>query len=109
MSLVDGFNVPFKLELDGCKTTNPPSKAGSSVIDCSTLSMADCPSEQKLGTSGRTFDSAVSSGCLSPCYTLNNKYHFGFETETAAPYCCKNEYISTTCRTGPIRETQWIK
>merc|ERR1712232_330883 len=47
MSLVDGFTLPFQLQLRGCSIPG-----GGSRIDCSGLTLANCPHANKVQWNG---------------------------------------------------------
>jgi len=74
VSLVDGFSVPFTLELTG-------DTKGASLdekIDCSSLSPENCPTETTLGDGGldlKYFGDVENKtnplACFSPCKKLN--------------------------------------
>lgn len=110
MSLVDGWNLPFKLKMVGCQTTNPLSLPKSSEIDCSTLTMADCPTSEILGGVPYNLSQPASGqrGCMAPCF----QQQFSQVSATSAKaeqYCCQNSYASPKCRNGDILRTQWFK
>jgi len=110
MSLVDGYNLPFKLELAGCEATNPQGLPDSSVIDCSDLSMSDCPTQENLG--GVTYDlshpASGLAGCMSPCFQLQYS-GVSATSKQAEQYCCQNSYAGPKCRSGAILQTHWFK
>eukprot|EP00466_Bigelowiella_natans_P006530 jgi/Bigna1/88135/estExt_fgenesh1_pg.C_280151 len=108
ISLVDGFTLPFKLDVIGdCKLP-------VSSIDCSNISFTGCPIED-LGDIGQNVslrvshpDTKATVGCYSPCSILTfsnweNKYgkHMPQDSE-AAPFCCPTPPISPDqCHQGP--------
>merc|ERR1719221_179720 len=122
-SLVDGFTLPFKLEIvrnggSGCD------KEEVHTIDCRGLSFSLCPSAEVLTAAGMTVDlRAVSpktgrvSGCYAPCQKLvdskwNNSLAQGRHQQDpeVAPYCCPTPPESPEeCRAGPIEQTQFLK
>jgi len=110
ISFVDGFNLPFKLEMEGCKTGRPLDLPQSSVIDCSELSIKDCPTDENLG--GTSYDlskpAGGQKGCMAPCFQLQYS-HIAATSQQAEQYCCQNEYHGTACRQGDILQTKWIK
>jgi len=110
MSFVDGWNLPFKLELSDCDATNPRELPASNVIDCSALTMADCPTSENLA--GTTYDlshpASNQAGCMAPCFEL--QYSDISATSTAGEqYCCQNSFASPECRSGAILSTQWFQ
>merc|ERR1719336_1745891 len=109
MSLVDGYSLPFKLEVS--------SKGGTCVrdglpfqgMDCSNLSLNQCPTEETVNSkTGKV------AGCFSPCMKLIddkwNKSPVASGSPEAAPYCCQGAYGNPgTCQAGPILQTEYLK
>lgn len=114
-SAVDGYTLPYKVEVDGAcpRGTN---------IDCSALSLSDCPSEEHVGLAG-TLDLTLRNpktqrvvGCYSPCSKItmnnwNNKVGSHSTGDTvAAPFCCPTPPESPqSCRQGPVVSTNFVK
>mmetsp|Transcript_12046 Transcript_12046/g.28279 ORF Transcript_12046/g.28279 Transcript_12046/m.28279 type:complete len:388 (-) Transcript_12046:64-1227(-) len=122
VSLVDGWTLPFRLELQGeCE-----GKGGDAppVIDCSGLTFDMCPSAEMLTTIGATVNlQAVNprtdtvTGCYSPCSKLIDlKWHNSLaagrkaQDPEVAPYCCPTPPESPeACRAGPVKDTAYVK
>lgn len=116
MSLVDGFTLPFKLEVDGsCIRALAPFES----MDCSDLSVSNCPLNEELG--GEIYDmqainpkTGLVSGCFSPCMRLtddkwNTTMPVAADSELASPYCCAGAYGNPgECTSGPIYDTQYL-
>lgn len=115
ISLVDGFTLPFKLELKGnCNK-------GGGLIDCSGLSFAQCPTREPLYRAGTVANlQAINPhtnqvvGCYSPCTKLIddkwNNVGRAPSTPEAAPYCCPTPPESPQqCRAGPIKDTIFVQ
>mmetsp|Transcript_119877 Transcript_119877/g.339798 ORF Transcript_119877/g.339798 Transcript_119877/m.339798 type:complete len:422 (-) Transcript_119877:106-1371(-) len=115
VSLVDGFTLPFKLELNGnCNK-------GGSVIDCSGLSFAHCPTQEYLHAADMVANlQAINPktnqvvGCYSPCSKLiDDKWDsMGRKPHSpeAAPYCCPTPpQDPEQCRAGPIKDTEFVQ
>lgn len=119
MSLVDGFTLPVKLQIYGDCTD---SRHGETVqtIDCSELSLQQCPTDEVLTAAGMTVNlQAVNpktkqvAGCYSPCMRLvDDKWtaeHSAPTDPRAQWYCCPTPPISPAqCRTGPVASTQYV-
>lgn len=126
MSLVDGFTLPFKLQIWGdCKAkfANMTSRV-SRVVDCSKLAFDQCPSSENMGAAGRGVDLRVHSptsgsvvGCYSPCGKLsfrnwNNRLAMQHtpSDSVAKDYCCPTPPESPeACRRGPVVATNFVK
>lgn len=124
VSLVDGFTLPFKLEIDGdCKATSTGVDKPVYVVDCSQLSFDFCPEAEHLEAAGVTTNlKAINpntgkvSGCYAPCQKLldtkwNNHLAEGRQAgdPQVAPYCCPTPPESPeACRAGPIKDTQFL-
>jgi hypothetical protein len=117
MSLVDGFTLPFKLEVTGGSCTRH--QQSFQKMDCSGLSLNRCPAAEKLN--GKTVDlhginpkTGKVTGCLSPCMKLTddkwNKEPVAPDSAQAGPYCCQGADGSPgACQAGPILQTQYLK
>lgn len=118
MSLVDGFSVPFKLEMQGkC------SGVENRVIDCSRLSTDSCPQAEHVSAMGSVDLRALHPrsgnvvGCYSPCGKLTfqnwgNKAAIGRKPQDAvcAPYCCPTPPESpAACRNGPVPHSEYVR
>jgi len=113
-SAVDGYTLPFKIEVDGgC----PNGK----TVDASHLSFQQCPTNDNLGSVGgqdlRAFSPGRSdmAGCYSPCGKLtfanwNNPVGSHAAADPAANmYCCPTPPISSPqCRSGPVASTEYV-
>merc|ERR1740129_1969310 len=123
VSLVDGWTLPFRMEMNGDCIANhgetPPS-----VIDCQGMSFDKCPTNEDLSTLGQTLNlHAINSftnnvaGCYSPCTKLiDDKWQNDFahgkrgDDNFVSPYCCPTPPQSPEqCRAGPIGETQYVQ
>lgn len=117
MSLVDGFSLPFKLEVTGgsCTRQGQPFQK----MDCSALSFNQCPTAETLNSKTVNLravnpKTGKTAGCFSPCMKLTddkwNKSPVPPGSPQAAPYCCQGADGSPgTCTAGPILETQYLK
>ncbi|GAB5360655.1 hypothetical protein AAMO2058_000645800 [Amorphochlora amoebiformis] len=117
VSLVDGFTLPFKMEVS--QDCNLP----ISTVDCSHLSAASCPTTENLGPSIGNLSLVATNptnnqtvGCYSPCSKLtfsNWKNPVGNHPPSdaiAAPYCCPTPPISPKqCREGVAAESEYVK
>lgn len=119
MSLVDGYTLPFKLEVSGGSCT----RAGSAFneMDCSGLSMSSCPSSEMLNNKVTNLN-AISpttgkqGGCYSPCMKLTddkwnaNGTNVAPDSAAAGQYCCAGAYGSPdSCNAGSILTTKYLK
>mmetsp|Transcript_42894 Transcript_42894/g.136315 ORF Transcript_42894/g.136315 Transcript_42894/m.136315 type:complete len:427 (-) Transcript_42894:105-1385(-) len=104
ISMVDGFTVPFRVEVLGdCH--------GSPSIDCSALSFSRCPSDLQVRHPG-TGDLA---GCYSPCAkrTTANWGNAAGRHSPADPaammYCCPTPPITPSeCQAGPVAHSPYV-
>jgi len=124
ISFVDGFTVPFKLNIKGDCQSLRVNTSGHKIIDCSHLSTDSCPTTENLGAAGKNVSlQAVHPalgkvvGCYSPCSKLtfrnwNNpiaKDHTP-EDSVAKDYCCPTPPESPEqCRTGPVGKTEFVQ
>mmetsp|Transcript_101998 Transcript_101998/g.292676 ORF Transcript_101998/g.292676 Transcript_101998/m.292676 type:complete len:262 (+) Transcript_101998:487-1272(+) len=117
MSLVDGYSVPFKLEVKGdCTRLQLPFKD----MDCKDLSLRECPTAEMLNgkpmnlkavnpTTGKV------AGCYSPCMKLtDDKWGTpvadGPLAPKAAPYCCAGTHgTPEVCKAGPVMNTKYLQ
>eukprot|EP00931_Biecheleriopsis_adriatica_P089632 TRINITY_DN63722_c0_g1_i1.p1 TRINITY_DN63722_c0_g1~~TRINITY_DN63722_c0_g1_i1.p1 ORF type:complete len:451 (-),score=62.75 TRINITY_DN63722_c0_g1_i1:210-1508(-) len=117
MSLVDGYTLPFKLEMNGTCTRHgiPFTK-----MDCSELSLKSCPTDQMVESVGSIDLRAVNpktgkvGGCYSTCMKItDDKWghpHGGPDSPKAAPYCCAGTHGTPgVCNAGPVVQTQYLK
>lgn len=115
MSLVDGYSLPFKLEINGqCTRQGQP----FTKMDCAGLSLSQCPKNEMLN--GRPMDLQATNphtgkvtGCYSPCMRLtDDKWGHpvgGPTSPQAAPYCCAGSHGSPgVCQAGPVMHTQYL-
>ena len=123
VSLVDGYTLPLKLEIRGDCTDSRTDKSVEQ-IDCSSLSLDTCPTQERLSMTGMTVDlQAVNprthsvSGCYSPCGRLLDTKWVGQGEIGGLPpsdpraqyYCCPTPPITPeACRAGPIEHTQYV-
>mmetsp|Transcript_22844 Transcript_22844/g.60847 ORF Transcript_22844/g.60847 Transcript_22844/m.60847 type:complete len:301 (-) Transcript_22844:55-957(-) len=116
MSLVDGYSLPFKLEVSVMCTRETKPFHG---MDCAKLSLNHCPKAEMLD--GRPMDLQATSphtgkvaGCYSPCLKLTDdkwgKPVGGPDSPEAAPYCCAGTYgLPSVCNAGPVVDTQYLE
>lgn len=120
MSLVDGYTLPFKLEVTdsfgaGCTRDLKPFES----MDCSELSLSNCPTTEVVGSN--TFDlRAVNpktgelAGCFSPCKKVtddkwNETLPIRADSQDAGPYCCAGAYGNPQeCSSGPIMQSNYL-
>ena len=132
-SLVDGWTLPFKVRvLDECEG-GPP--GGS--IDCSALSLSNCPESENLSNAGMDFPSLRNVslslahpitgrkvGCKSPCSYLAkpqwafNSTSYPETSDQAKWFCCPTPPIDPAdCRGlgnsfpgnyGPVKHTSYV-
>ncbi|EAR10113.1 carbohydrate-binding protein [Reinekea blandensis] len=130
-SMVDGFTTPIKVEVEGYCPVNDPGNAGpggpaGGVIDCSTLSVSECPTAENLSTNGQfphlanvnmqliNPNTGQVAGCYSPAGRLTYN-HWPDGTPTYHPtdaeavmYTCPTPPVSPTrCSSGPAEYTQY--
>lgn len=121
LSLVDGFTLPVKLEISGGECRDSRDEGLVEEIDCSGLSLDDCPLDEVLSAAGMTVSlqaknplTGAVGGCYSPCMRLldtkwANQEQRSAEEPGVAPYCCPTPPISPdACRAGPIIDTQFL-
>lgn len=121
MSLVDGFTLPFKLDIHGhCVSAGKESDVES--IDCSALTSEICPDRELISELQTTISlKAVNpntnqvAGCYSPCKKLTDPKWGNVlgQHDDADPgvskYCCPTPPEEPdTCRAGPIKDTIWL-
>jgi len=123
MSLVDGWTLPFKLDISGGTCDGQQGTKDSLVIDCSGLTLEHCPAEERLEAVGWVDLRAVNPitkqtvGCYAPCQRLvsdkwNNIHSRGrdYSDPEVAPYCCPTPPESPEeCRVGPITRTGFLE
>lgn len=124
MSLVDGYSLPFKLEVMGGNCTRHHTASGPGVpfykMDCSTLSWKSCPKVETLN--GATVNLQATNpktgkvaGCYSPCMRLtDDKWQKGPavapNSPQASPFCCQGvDGSPAACQAGPILQTKYVK
>jgi len=110
---VDGYTLPYKLTLEsGCPNGHS--------LDCSTLSLDDCPKDEVLNGEPKDLTlkyhgSEEKVGCYSPCGKLTysnwgNRPWYAPQAYEAREYCCPTPPESPeSCRAGPIEKTQFVK
>mmetsp|Transcript_48844 Transcript_48844/g.145987 ORF Transcript_48844/g.145987 Transcript_48844/m.145987 type:complete len:406 (-) Transcript_48844:51-1268(-) len=122
MSLVDGWTLPFKLEITSGTCTGQ-GEATVSQIDCSGMTLDRCPMKEDLGHGPTVSMVAISphsgkpAGCYGPCLKLiddkwNNTMARGRKREdpSVVPYCCTfPPMTSEMCNAGPIGKTQYVR
>lgn len=118
MSLVDGYSLPFKLEVSGGSCTR--AQKNFTGLDCSKLSLANCPKEETLD--GKTLSlqainpkTSSVGGCFSPCLRLTddkwNSNPVAPDSSTAGPYCCAGAWgTPDACNgAGSILKTKYVE
>jgi len=123
ISLVDGWTLPVKLDIQGdCRTAT---EQKVDVIDCEGLSLGLCPAAEHLTAAGifanlRAINPNTHkvAGCYSPCSKLldtkwsNKERPAGRRPEESevSPYCCPTPpQTPDSCRAGPITHTSFLK
>lgn len=123
MSLVDGFTLPFKLEVSGGSCNRHKYAGGPpepfTGMDCSDLSLDRCPTAEILNGTAKSLQAinpktGKVSGCYSPCMRLtDDKWQKGGvapDSSQAGPYCCAGASgTPTVCNVGPVLQTQYVK
>jgi len=106
MSLVDGFTLPFKLDVLGGSCNGEPE------VDCSALRPSHCPSELQVRQPG----TGALAGCYSPCARLTysnwgNPAGQHSPRDTAAlPYCCPTPPVTPQqCSDGPVASSPYVR
>jgi len=122
ISLVDGFTLPVLLQIKGgeCQDSNDGKRV--ETINCTELSLEDCPAQQYLPPANLTVSLRASNpemdvvaGCYSPCLRLLddkwiNEDPRRAEDDAVAPYCCPTPPITpAACRTGPVVQTDYLR
>ncbi|CAK0853345.1 unnamed protein product [Prorocentrum cordatum] len=122
VSLVDGWTLPFKLEVKSGVCTAAGEKTVSQ-IDCSGLTLDQCPANEDFGGgNGAVSMQAVNpssgqqAGCYGPCLKLiDDKWGNAFATGRSredpdvVPYCCTTPPMdSETCNAGPIKDSKYL-
>jgi len=124
MSLVDGFSLPFKLEVSGGSCNRHQYAGGPAEafngMDCSGLSLDQCPTGEILNGQAKSLQAinpknGKVSGCYSPCTRLvDDKWQksgaVAPDSTEAGPYCCAGaDGTPGVCNAGPILQTQYVK
>jgi len=118
MSLVDGYTLPFKLEVTGghCNRAQKPFMS----MDCSDLSFQKCPAAEILHGKSMSLKAVdpktgKQAGCFSPCLKLtddkwNSTSPVAPDSTVAGPYCCAGAWGSPgACNAGPILKTNYLE
>ena len=103
MSLVDGYTLPFTLEVHGGSCERH--EHAFTGMDCSSLSMARCPKVEVLGGQSVNLHAVdpktgQPGGCYSPCMKLTddkwnpNGTAVAPDSDVAGPYCCAGAWGS---------------
>lgn len=132
-SFVDGYTTPMKVEVKGNCPVGPqpapvfgPGGPEGGVIDCSTIRVSDCPTNENLSSDGRfpalsnvnlqavNPTTGALGGCYSPSAKLTyNQWAGGFQTYSPADaqaqlYACPTPPISSDqCSAGPASRTKY--
>eukprot|EP00929_Paragymnodinium_shiwhaense_P121322 TRINITY_DN9350_c0_g1_i1.p1 TRINITY_DN9350_c0_g1~~TRINITY_DN9350_c0_g1_i1.p1 ORF type:complete len:444 (+),score=51.74 TRINITY_DN9350_c0_g1_i1:68-1399(+) len=117
VSQVDGWTVPYKVELKGSCDGVPR------VTDCSHLSLDHCPDNEDLGSKygveslrlTHPVDKNLTVGCYSPCAKLTYS-HWGEgyghtpESREAQWFCCPTPPITPEqCSAGPVATAKYTE
>lgn len=121
MSLVDGYTLPFTLEVDGgsCERHGQPFLG----MDCAGLSLARCPRAEVLGRQSLSLiavdpRTGRPAGCYSPCMRLiddkwanRNGTAVAPDSDAAGPYCCAGAWATpAACNgDGAVLRTEYLK
>lgn len=121
MSLVDGWTLPFKLEIQSGSCTGNKEETVN-VIDCSGMTLDKCPRDENLGKGPISMvaispHSGKPAGCYGPCLKLiddkwNNTMARGRKRDDkdVVPYCCTfPPMTSEMCNAGPIGKTRYVQ
>ena len=120
VSLVDGFTLPFKLEILAGTCTGRESDVH--VVDCSSLSVSQCPTDDNLGHGPVNMQATSPKiqkpvGCYAPCLKMidtkwNNFQAKGKSRDDAdvTKYCCTTPpETSQSCNAGPLPSTKYVQ
>jgi len=126
-SAVDGYTLPYTVTVSGNTLSDDTQPCQD--LDCSTLSLNNCPTSENLSQGQTETHAAYSSedlrlynpddsttvvGCYSPCKKLNYTATWGGEglnedSDAVVMYCCPTPPISTEeCRAGPVVNTEYV-
>jgi len=121
MSLVDGYSLPFKMQVSGGSCTR--NQSAFDGMDCSGLSMSRCPTAEILDHQTKDLNAidpktSKQGGCYSPCMKLtDDKWNpkgtaVAADSAVAGPYCCAGASGSPgTCKgnAGGILNTTYLE
>ncbi len=119
MSLVDGYSLPFKLEVSGGSCLRNGN--AFTEMDCSGLSLDVCPSAEVLNNKTVSLNAidpktGKHGGCYSPCMKLtddkwnSNGTSVAPDSAAAGQYCCAGSWgTPQACKTGAILGTKYLK
>lgn len=116
VSQVDGWTLPYKVEVFGSCPDSPQE------IDCSGLSLGSCPHNEDLGgTVGNQTLMVLDPsgrgevvGCYSPCGKLTYSnwgqgYSFTPQSKEARDFCCPTPPIEPAqCSRGPVVRSAYV-
>ena len=112
MSLVDGYSLPFKMEVSGGKCTRHLQPFDG--MDCSNLTVALCPTAERLDNATQNLNAidpktGKQGGCYSPCMKLtDDKWNpkgtaVAPDSSVAGQYCCAGAWGNpSSCNAGAI-------
>ena len=112
MSLVDGYSLPFKMEVSGGKCIRHLQPFDG--MDCSNLTMALCPTAERLDKMTKNLNAidpktGKQGGCYSPCMKLTddkwnpNGTAVAPDSSVAGQYCCAGAWGNpSSCNAGAI-------
>lgn len=132
-SFVDGYTAPMKVKVNGSCPVGPqpapvfgPGGPPGGVIDCSTIRVSDCPTNENLSTNGQfpalnsvnLIATNPTTGAQAGCYSAGSKLTFshwanGFTTypadsPQAKMYSCPTPPVSPEqCSAGPASKTKF--
>ena len=118
-SALDGYSLPFKITRSGDLA------ASCQDIDCSSLNLAACPTDDDLSQGKTTVHPEYSSvdlriflggsvtACFSPCKKMNYPQFGGLglneQSDAVVMYCCPTPPISSPeCNAGPVPKTKFV-
>ena len=118
MSLVDGYTLPFKLEVSEGRCIRQ--NQAFDGMDCSRLSLDLCPKKETLDNKVKNLNginpkTGKFSGCYSPCMKLTddkwnpNGTSVAPDSAAAGQYCCAGAWGSpAACNAGDILKTKYL-
>lgn len=126
LSLANGFTLPFKMTVHGdCKSERAAdTDKVYRTIDCSDLSVEQCPCDEQLGSTGSSVNLRVGANrslptaCYSPCSKLtdsrwNNELASASDDSAkrdVSQFCCPTPpETPQSCRAGPASKSKYVE